>query len=142
DPARALLLARLAGREGRLRAAVAALDGVPRRKQGKGRDTLSGELYVPEEGIPRPDRLARKHGSVQPEPGRVLHLVTDALPTTNAGYTVRTQQIAVAQRAAGLDPHVVTQIGFPVAQGHRDGRRIAAVDGVAHHRLLRHPPPA
>ena len=28
----------------------------------------------------------------------MLHLVTDALPTTNAGYTVRTQQIAVAQR--------------------------------------------
>src|ERR1700684_3374564 len=29
DPARALMLARLAAREGRLRAAVAALDGVP-----------------------------------------------------------------------------------------------------------------
>jgi glycosyltransferase involved in cell wall biosynthesis len=74
----------------------------------------------------------------------VLHLVTDALPTTNAGYTVRTQQIAVAQRAAGLDPHVVTKIGFPVAQGHRDGRRIAAVSGVPYHRLLpyRLPPQA
>jgi glycosyltransferase involved in cell wall biosynthesis len=136
DPARALLLARLAGREGRLRAAVAALDGVPGRKQAKVRDTLSGELYVLEEGIPRPDRLARKHGSVQPEPGRVLHLVTDALPTTNAGYTVRTQQIAVAQQQAGLDPHVVTKAGFPVAQGHPDGRRAALVNGVPYHRLL------
>jgi glycosyltransferase involved in cell wall biosynthesis len=66
----------------------------------------------------------------------VLHLVTDALPTTNAGYTVRTQRIAVAQREAGLDPHVVTKAGFPVAQGHPDGRRVANLDGVPYHRLL------
>ena len=69
-------------------------------------------------------------------PGRVLHLVTDALPATSAGYTVRTQRIAAAQRAAGLDPHVVTKAGFPVAQGHLDGRRVTEVDGVPYHRLL------
>ena len=57
DPARVLLLARLAGREGRLRAGVAALDGVPGRKQAKVLGTLSGELYVLEEGIPRSERL-------------------------------------------------------------------------------------
>jgi glycosyltransferase involved in cell wall biosynthesis len=144
DPARALLLARLAAREGRLRAAVAALDGVPGRKQAKVRASLAGELYLLEQGIPRPDRLTRRREAFRAEPGTVLHLVTDALPTTGAGYTVRTQQIAVAQRAAGLDPHVVTKIGFPVAQGHRDGRRIAAVDGVPYHRLLpyRLPPQA
>jgi glycosyltransferase involved in cell wall biosynthesis len=136
DPARALLLARLAAREGRLRAAVAALDGVPGRKQAKVRASLSGELYVLEKGIKRPERLTRRRGVFSGEPGRVLHLVTDALPTTNAGYTVRTQQIAVAQRAAGMDPHVVTKAGFPVAQGHLDGRRVAAVNGVPYHRLL------
>ena len=69
-------------------------------------------------------------------PGRVLHLVTDALPTTNAGYTVRTQRIAAAQREAGLDPHVLTKAGFPVAQGYLDGRRLAEVDGVPYHRLI------
>ena len=69
-------------------------------------------------------------------PGRVLHLVTDALPATSAGYTVRTQRIAAAQREAGLDPHVVTKAGFPVAQGHLDGRRVTEVDGVPYHRLL------
>ena len=136
DPARALLLARLAGREGRLRDGVATLDGVPGRKQAKVRGTLSGELYVLEQGIPRPDRLPRRKGAFEPEQGRVLHLVTDALPTTNAGYTVRTQQIGVAQQQAGLDPHVVTKAGFPVAQGHLDGRRVAVVNGVPYHRLL------
>ena len=75
----------------------------------------------------------RRGGGV---PGRVLHLVTDALPTTNAGYTVRTQRIAIAQREAGLDPHVLTKAGFPVAQGHLDGRRVAEVDGVPYHRLI------
>ena len=58
------------------------------------------------------ERAARRPAS----PGRVLHLVTDALPSTSAGYTIRTQEIALAQREAGLDPHVVTRIGFPVTR--------------------------
>jgi glycosyltransferase involved in cell wall biosynthesis len=66
----------------------------------------------------------------------VLHVVTDALPSVSAGYTVRTQEIAVAQRSAGLDPHVVTRIGFPVTAGKVDGRRRVEVDGVPYHRLL------
>jgi glycosyltransferase involved in cell wall biosynthesis len=136
DPARALLLARLAGREGRLRAGVATLDGVPGRKQAKVLGTLSGELYLLEEGIPRSERLARRRGSLQPEPGRVLHLVTDALPTTSAGYTIRTHEIVRAQRAAGLDPHVVTRCGYPVTAGKLDGRRLVVLDGIPYHRLL------
>jgi glycosyltransferase involved in cell wall biosynthesis len=67
---------------------------------------------------------------------RVLHIVTDALPTTNAGYTIRTQEIALAQRFAGMDPHVSTRIGFPVTAGAIDGRPNVTVDGVPYHRLL------
>jgi glycosyltransferase involved in cell wall biosynthesis len=66
----------------------------------------------------------------------VLHLVTDALPSTSAGYTIRTQEIALAQRAAGMDPHVSTRIGFPVTAGAIDGRATVTVDGVPYHRLL------
>ena len=69
-------------------------------------------------------------------PGRVLHLVTDALPTTSAGYTIRTHEIALAQREAGLDPHVATRTGYPVTQGRIDGRRLVVLDGVPYHRLL------
>ena len=69
-------------------------------------------------------------------PGRVLHLVTDALPTTSAGYTIRTHEIARAQREAGLDPHVATPCGYPVTQGSIDGRRLVVLDGVPYHRLL------
>ena len=53
-------------------------------------------------------------------PGRVLHCVTNALPYTQAGYTVRTHRIVTAQKAAGLDPHVVTSWGWPMLQGHAD----------------------
>jgi glycosyltransferase involved in cell wall biosynthesis len=66
----------------------------------------------------------------------VLHIVTDALPTTNAGYTVRTHQIAIAQQAAGLDPHVVTSAGFPVTKGSADARREMQLDDIPYHRLL------
>jgi len=69
-------------------------------------------------------------------PGRVLHLVTDALPTTSAGYTIRTHEIALAQREAGLDPHVATPCGYPVTQGKIDGRHLVVLDGVPYHRLL------
>jgi len=150
DPARPVLLARLAVREGRLTDAVAALDGVPGRKAARLRAAAAGQLRVLAEGIaplaaPRAASGRAEAGArvtpppgwaAGPVPGRVLHLVTDALPSVNAGYTVRTQRIAVALREAGLDPHVVTPAGFPVAQGHLDGRRVTGVDGVPYHRLL------
>ena len=76
-----------------------------------------------------------RHGG-EPVPGRVLHLVSDALPSTSAGYTIRTHEIVLAQKAVGLDPHVATRCGFPVTQGTIDGRRLVTVDGVPYHRLL------
>lgn len=68
--------------------------------------------------------------------GRVMHLVTNALPYTQAGYTVRTHRIVTAQKAAGLDPHVVTSWGFPMLQGHADVTPYEELDGVPYYRLL------
>jgi glycosyltransferase involved in cell wall biosynthesis len=129
------LAARLAYREGRLTEAVAALDGASGWRSARLRRTLRAELETLR--TPEGDRAAPLSASgFVPVPGRVLHIVTDALPSVSAGYTVRTQEIAVAQRAAGLDPRAVTRIGFPVTAGKIDGRRVAAVDGVPYHRLL------
>ena len=69
-----------------------------------------------------------------PVPGRILHLLTNSLPHLQSGYTVRAQQVAVAQRAAGLDPHMVTRAGFPLVEG-RAGRTLDHVDGIAYHRI-------
>jgi glycosyltransferase involved in cell wall biosynthesis len=87
-------------------------------------------------GGARPPLRGGIPGGRPPGASRVLHIVTDALPSTSAGYTVRTQEIAVAQLAASLEPHVVTRIGFPVTAGAIDGRRLVTVDGVPYHRLL------
>jgi glycosyltransferase involved in cell wall biosynthesis len=85
-------------------------------------------------GGQRPPVTGGRRGVAPPQV--ILHLVTDALPSTSAGYTIRTQEIALAQRAVGLDPHVSTRIGFPVTAGAIDGRAAVTVDGVPYHRLL------
>ncbi|MGI5162089.1 glycosyltransferase family 4 protein [Microbispora sp. CA-102843] len=69
-------------------------------------------------------------------PGRVLHMVTNALPYTQAGYTVRTHRIVTAQKAAGLDPHIVTSWGWPMLQGHTDAEPYEEIDGIPYYRLL------
>jgi glycosyltransferase involved in cell wall biosynthesis len=136
DRARPELMARLAWREGRLPDAVAALDGVSGRRASVLRGTLDAELRVRGRGWPPVPAGVRHHQALRSVPGRVLHIVTNALPSTNAGYTVRTHQIAVAQLAAGMDPHVMTGCGFPVAQGRLDARGTVDLDGVPYHRLL------
>jgi glycosyltransferase involved in cell wall biosynthesis len=135
DRARPVLTARLAWREGRLTDVAAALDGARGRQAAGLRSALRADRRASRPGWP-PARPAPGQPVRPGVPGRVLHIVTNALPSTNAGYTVRTHQIAVAQRAAGMDPHVMTGCGFPVAQGCLDGRRAVDLDGVAYHRLL------
>ena len=149
DRARPVLAARLAWREGRLTEALRALDGAPGRQARRLRATLTAEQFPPPGSE---SMIAGSSGQIDPQtardhetptqraalrvPGRVLHLVTDALPVTSAGYTIRTHEIALAQREAGLDPHVATPSGYPVTQGRLDGRRLVVLDGVPYHRLL------
>jgi glycosyltransferase involved in cell wall biosynthesis len=141
DRARRWLAARLAYREGRLADAVAALDGARGWRAARLRRWLRAEAEMLEPGRlgaerNYPARPARSARQVPAIPGRVLHIVTDALPSVSAGYTVRTQEIALAQRGIGLDPHVVTRLGFPVTAGAIDGRHLVTVDGVPYHRVL------
>jgi glycosyltransferase involved in cell wall biosynthesis len=131
--ARPRLAARLAYREGRLTGALRALEGARGWRAARLRRSLRAEVEMLEPGRLHLNGPVRE---ISGTPGRILHIVTDALPSTSAGYTVRTQEIALAQRAAGFDPHVVTRIGFPVTAGQIDGRRLVAVDGVPYHRLL------
>mgnify|MGYP001942909212 FL=1 len=62
--------------------------------------------------------------------------MTNALPHTNAGYTQRTHRIAVAQRRAGMDVHVVTRVGYPLTKGVQDPRTSVCLDDVPYHRLI------
>lgn len=135
--ARPRLAARLAYREGRLGDAVKELEGAGGWRNTRLRKSLLAELAMLEPGSLKLGTPVSK--APAPAPSRntkILHIVTDALPSTSAGYTIRTQEIAVAQRFAGMDPHVSTRIGFPVTAGAIDGRSTVTVDGVPYHRLL------
>jgi glycosyltransferase involved in cell wall biosynthesis len=142
DRARPVLAARLAWREGRLTDAIRALDSAPGIRARHLRTHLTAEQAV----LRGDSMIVNSSGQIAPisahdhetsrTPGRILHLVNDALPTTSAGYTIRTHEIVLAQQAAGLDPHVATRSGFPVTQGTLDGRRLVLLDGIPYHRLL------
>jgi glycosyltransferase involved in cell wall biosynthesis len=149
NDARPRLAARLAYREGRLTDAVGELDGAGGWRSARLRKSLLAELaslepdnlHLAERDQARVGKaIPAGSGPVASEPARtlgpILHIVTDALPSTSAGYTIRTQEIALAQRAAGMEPHVSTRIGFPVTAGAIDGRATVSVDGVPYHRLL------
>ncbi|KOX15963.1 glycosyltransferase family 4 protein [Nocardiopsis sp. NRRL B-16309] len=83
---------------------------------------------------PLPALPERAPGVLPPVPGRVLHFVTNALPNTQAGYTVRTHRIVLAQREAGLQPHVVTFPGWPAPE-EGDTEALREVDGIPYHRM-------
>jgi glycosyltransferase involved in cell wall biosynthesis len=152
DRARPALAARLAWKQGQLSEALSVLDEARGPRSRRLRATLAAEqagqsMIVNSFGQTAPisvhdhelggEGIRRGGGGGGGAVcGRVLHLVTDALPATSAGYTIRTHEIAVAQRAAGLDPHVATRCGYPVTQGKLDGRRLVVLDGVPYHRLL------
>jgi glycosyltransferase involved in cell wall biosynthesis len=74
----------------------------------------------------------------QPDRGGfgVLHVVTNSLPLTQAGSTIRTQRVARAQRDLGWDARVVTRLGYPVTHGDLRSPNPQMVDGVPYHRLL------
>ena len=96
------------------------------------RDTVDGELRVltgaspmPRPGLPvhtpgTPARAARRRAFASRGPERC---------------TLRTHAIARAQRAVGIDAHVVTELGFPGDPGKGADRSCEVIDGVPYHRL-------
>jgi PEP-CTERM/exosortase A-associated glycosyltransferase len=94
---------------------------------------LAGEVHVLT-GEWTPPRVRRPR-RFRPVRGRILHVVGQSLPHAQVGYTIRTQHITRAQLEVGLEPHVVTRLGFPWDQGVTDTGELEEVDGIAYHRL-------
>ena len=67
--------------------------------------------------------------------GRILHVVSRALPYHQVGYTLRSQSVGESQVAAGLEPQFATIGNFPANVGVTDAPRSWTVRGVPYHRL-------
>lgn len=70
---------------------------------------------------------------------RVLHIAKSSAPERWSGFTIRTLHNLRAQRDAGLDPVVVTEIGWPRVAGITEIEPVVVHDGFEHHRLDRGP---
>jgi glycosyltransferase involved in cell wall biosynthesis len=93
----------------------------------------------------RPEPMNESAGSrvtgTEPEPHdsgtlTVLHHLTNSLPHTQSGYTLRSHAILVAQRAAGIPAVATTRPGYPLTIGSLAARGTDVVDGVAYRRLI------
>jgi glycosyltransferase involved in cell wall biosynthesis len=70
---------------------------------------------------------------------RVLHLLKSSVPDRWSGYTIRNLHNLGAQRDVGIEPVVVTDIGWPREVGVDAFQAIAEIEGVRHYRLDRGP---
>ena len=66
----------------------------------------------------------------------VLHLLTNSVPHTQSGYTVRSHAVLQSQRAAGLAPVAMTRVGYPVVVGSLQASAMDVADGIEYHRAL------
>jgi glycosyltransferase involved in cell wall biosynthesis len=97
--------------------------------------TARRQLAVLGQGLEVPDATAKTFITQSGAP-RILHVVTNSLPITQAGSTIRTHRIACAQRDVGWDAHVVTRPGYPVTHGDLRTDNPQVIDTVPYHRLL------
>ncbi|MBN9130315.1 MAG: glycosyltransferase [Paenarthrobacter ureafaciens] len=116
--------------DGDMTSAVDVLRGQP-GNASKQRQRLESELRVFQGWRPS---LAST--SMQPEPRRVLHLLTNSVPHTGSGYARRSHSILSAQAREGWEPLAVTRLGYPVQIGVLNARDVDVVDGVRYQRLL------
>lgn len=66
----------------------------------------------------------------------VLHLLTNSLPHTQSGYTMRSHAVLLAQRDAGLAPTAMTRSGYPVIVGGLSASAVDVIDGIEYRRAL------
>lgn len=66
----------------------------------------------------------------------VLHIVTNSLPHTQSGYTLRTHNILKGQQEIGIDVRAVTRLNYPLNVGRFSSGELEIVDGVEYFRIF------
>lgn len=92
---------------------------------------------LPLRKLPDFNYCPRKAASVEsPQKIRVLHIITNSLPHTQSGYSLRTQAVLSAQRRAGIDARAVTRLNYPAIVGKLAANRCEIISGVPYYRLV------
>lgn len=109
------------------------LPGLP----GTTKRRLLGELRLLERNQVLEVPLAKRRVVARPSSSTsVLHFLTNSLPWTNSGYSLRSQAILQAQRARGLNVQAATRLAYPVTIGKPQAAEHQVVDGIPYTRLL------
>lgn len=131
--------ARAAWSQGQMNEALSIVD-----KAGQGHSRyarrLRSELKLLEPGfrLPVPATMSAREqgGPKNGEPLRVLHLLTNSLPHTQSGYSLRSHRILTALRDQGVESVALTRTGYPVMVGILTARPEDVVDGIRYVRTL------
>ena len=88
-----------------------------------GRLTETDPRWLPR--IPGPARPIEPH-----DDRTVMHLLKESIPYLQNGFTMRSRYTLLSQRDAGLDPFVVTSLGFPRKDGVDRFSSTDIIDGI------------
>lgn len=101
---------------------------------------LRSELQLLQPGFRLPTGSKRPSRGRGPRPSespvRVLHLLTNSLPHTQSGYSLRSHRILTALRDQGVESVALTRTGYPVMVGVPAARDEDVVDGIRYVRTL------
>lgn len=67
---------------------------------------------------------------------RSLHFLTNSLPHTQSGYSLRSHSALSSIKAQGVDVRATTRIAYPVTVGQIPRTRVDTIDGISYERLL------
>jgi hypothetical protein len=72
---------------------------------------------------------------VEPRDGVIMHLLRESIPYQVNDFTASSLQTVQSQRQAGLDPFVVTSLGFPRVTGAARSAPVEVIEGTPYHRI-------
>lgn len=130
DPGAAITRAKLLWYAGEMSEAIEVL-GTGGDRAGRLKERYRAEAQVFDDWSPSISPQA----GYRPEPGVVLHLVTNSLPYTESGYAQRTHSLLREQVAAGWQVHAATRLGYPQSIGAVGASDLDVIEGVNYHRL-------
>ena len=96
-----------------------------------GEATALDQNFLLTSPVPRVPSLVSTDGELA-----VLHLLTNSLPATQSGYTLRSHRLLSALVDAGVKITAVTRVGYPVMVGGLLAEGTARVDRITYRRLL------